>query len=130
MNVKSLGAKGDGVTDDTAVLNAILDGAANTSSVVYFPLGVYSITDTLRVPVGSRIIGQAWSQIMASGPKFGDESHPLVAVEFGKQGDVGILEVQDMMFTVSAAHGPTAGAVLVQWNIQPADKGSAGMWGA
>jgi len=41
MNVKSLGAKGNGVADDTAVLNAILADAANTSSIVYFPCGVY-----------------------------------------------------------------------------------------
>ena len=40
MNVKALGAKGDGGTDDTAALNAILAGAANTSSIVYFPYGV------------------------------------------------------------------------------------------
>jgi hypothetical protein len=34
MDVKALGAKGDGSTDDTAVLNSILSGAANTSSIV------------------------------------------------------------------------------------------------
>ena len=60
MDVKLLDAQGDGVSDDMAVLNAILDGAVNTSSIVYFPFGVYIITDTLRVPAGSRIIGQAW----------------------------------------------------------------------
>jgi hypothetical protein len=67
MNVKALGAAGDGVTDDTAVLNGILEGAANTSSIVFFPFGIYLVRDTLRVPVGSRIIGQAWSQIMGAG---------------------------------------------------------------
>ncbi|NAW01272.1 glycosyl hydrolase family 28-related protein, partial [Salmonella sp. hn-h4] len=66
MNVRALGAKGDGKTDDTAVLNSILSGAANTSSVVYFPFGVYIVKDTLRVPMGSRIIGQVWSQIMGT----------------------------------------------------------------
>ncbi|PTB47605.1 carbohydrate-binding module family 50 protein [Trichoderma harzianum CBS 226.95] len=128
MNVKQLGAKGDGVTDDTAALNAILDGAANTSSIVYFPHGVYAITSTLHVPVGSRIIGQAWSQIMARGSYFGDEANPRVAVELGKRGDVGILEVQDMLFTVSATSGATAGAVIVEWNIRQSTTGSAGMW--
>lgn len=59
MNVKALGAKGDGKTDDTAVLNSILDGDANTSSIASFPYGVYIIKDTLRIPMGSRIIGQA-----------------------------------------------------------------------
>jgi hypothetical protein len=126
MDVKALGAKGDGTSDDTAVLNAILDGAANTTSIVYFPYGVYVITDTLRVPIGSRIIGQAWSQIMASGPNFQDELRPRAAVQVGRPGDVGIIEIQDMMFTVS---GPTAGAVVLEWNAHENTQGSVGLWG-
>ncbi|KAM6526030.1 hypothetical protein FSOLCH5_002161 [Fusarium solani] len=126
MNVRALGAKGDGKTDDTAVLNSILTGAANTSSIVYFPFGVYVIKDTLRIPMGSRVIGQAWSQIMATGSAFEDEQKPRVAVQVGRPGDSpGIIEIQDMMFTVS---GPTAGAILVEWNAQEATKGSVGMW--
>ncbi|GME48353.1 hypothetical protein CDV56_101071 [Neofusicoccum parvum] len=125
IDVKALGARGDGKTDDTAVLNSILSGAANTSSIVYFPFGVYIIKDTLKVPVGSRIIGQAWSQIMASGPNFEDELHPRVAVKVGNDGDVGIIEIQDMMFTVS---GATAGAVLVEWNVHESSQGSVGLW--
>ena len=127
MNVRALGAKGDGKTDDTAVLNSILSGAANTSSVVYFPFGVYLVKDTLRVPMGSRIIGQAWSQIMGTGVNFQDESKPRAVVQVGRPGDKpGIIEIQDMMFTVS---GPTAGAVLMEWNAQESSKGSVGMWG-
>lgn len=126
MNVKALGAKGDGKSDDTIILNNILSQAANLSSVVYFPFGVYVIKDTLRVPVGSRIIGQAWSQIMATGAKFEDMDHPRVAVQVGQPGDTGIIEIQDMMFTVS---GPTAGVILVEWNVYQSSKGSAAMWG-
>ncbi|KAI8648485.1 Carbohydrate-binding module family 50 protein [Fusarium sp. Ph1] len=40
INVKALRAKGDGKTNDTAVLNSILDRAANISSIIYFPYGV------------------------------------------------------------------------------------------
>lgn len=57
VNVKNLGAKGDGTTDDTAILNYALSYAANLSSIVYIPHGVYMIHDTLHVPVGSRIMG-------------------------------------------------------------------------
>ncbi|EGX89976.1 LysM domain protein [Cordyceps militaris CM01] len=126
MNVRALGAKGDGTTDDTAVLNAILSGAANTSSVVYFPFGVYIVRDTLRVPIGSRIIGQVWSQIMGTGANFEDELKPRPVVQVGHPTDPpGIIEIQDMMFTVS---GPTAGAVLMEWNARESSKGSVGMW--
>ena len=41
IDVKAYGALGDGKTDDSAVLNSILANAANLSSVVYFPFGVY-----------------------------------------------------------------------------------------
>ncbi|RSL89261.1 hypothetical protein CDV31_015909 [Fusarium ambrosium] len=125
MNVKALGAKGDGVTDDTIVLNSILSGAANTSSIVYFPYGVYIVTDTLRVPIGSRIIGQAWSQIMGKGTKFQNELKPRAVVQIGRRGDVGIIEIQDLMFTVS---GATAGAVVVEWNAKEETQGSVGLW--
>jgi hypothetical protein len=47
---------------------------------------------------------------MAKGPKFQNELQPKVAVRVGRPGDVGIIKIQSMMFTVS---GPTAGAVLV-----------------
>ncbi len=126
MNVKALGAAGDGVTDDTAVLNGILEGAANTSSVVFFPFGIYLVCDTIRVPVGSRIIGQAWSQIMGTGAKFEDELHPRPVVQVARPGDAGIIEIQDMLFTVK---GATAGAIIVEWNVRQTSAASAGLWG-
>ncbi|KAL6234792.1 hypothetical protein BDW75DRAFT_230891 [Aspergillus navahoensis] len=125
VNVKNFGAKGDGSTDDTAILNYVLSYAANLSSVVYIPFGVYKIQDTLHIPLGSRIVGQAWSQIMATGDKFADVDNPRVAVKVGDSGDVGIVEIQDLLFTVS---GPTAGAILVEWNVEQSVKGSAAMW--
>jgi len=96
------------------------------SSIVFFSFGVYMVTDTVKIPIGSRIIGQAWSQIMGTGPKFQDANSPRPVVQMGSVGDVGILEVQDMLFTVS---GPTAGAIVVEWNVQESSQGAAGMWG-
>ncbi|KAH6857100.1 pectate lyase superfamily protein-domain-containing protein [Chaetomium sp. MPI-CAGE-AT-0009] len=124
-DVKALGARGDGTTDDTAVLNRILDVAANVSGIVYFPHGIYVITDTLEVPVGSRILGQAWPQIMATGANFEDMANPRAAVRMGASGSVGVMEIQCMLFTV---RGPTAGAVVVEWNVHESAQGSAGMW--
>lgn len=124
-DVKALGAKGDGSHDDTAILNHILDVAANVSGIVYFPHGVYLIKDTLEVPVGSRIIGQAWPQIMATGSRFQDMAKPRAAVRVGAVGSVGVMEIQCIMFTV---RGPTAGAILVEWNIHESTQGSAGLW--
>ncbi|KAF5016394.1 hypothetical protein F66182_11936, partial [Fusarium sp. NRRL 66182] len=124
-DVRSYGAKGDGNTDDTVVLNSILDVAANLSAIVYFPYGIYVIHDTLNIPKNSRIIGQAWPQIMAKGSKFQDINAPHVAVRVGSPGDVGIAEIQNLLFTVS---GPTAGTILMEWNIHESVQGSVGLW--
>ena len=44
-NVKTLGAKGDGTTDDTAALQRAID----SHRVLYFPSGHYIVTDTLTL---------------------------------------------------------------------------------
>lgn len=44
----------------------------------------------------------------------------------GDPGDVGDVEMQDLMFTTI---GMTPGAVLVEWNIKASKPGSAGIWG-
>ena len=54
VNVKDFGAKGDGVTDDTAACQA----AINTGREVYIPSGTYKITTALNVPTGSTVRGQ------------------------------------------------------------------------
>lgn len=55
INVKDYGAKGDGVSDDTeAILKAIKDIPAMkhewpwNSRIIYFPKGVYIVSDTIR----------------------------------------------------------------------------------
>lgn len=123
-NVQSGGAKGDGNTDDTAAINAVLAAQAGRT-IVYFPAGTYIVTDTVFVPVGSKIVGEAWSQIMASGAKFADMNNPKTVVKVGNAGDAGVIEITDMLFTV---RGGTAGAVLVEWNVKQSSTGSAAMW--
>jgi hypothetical protein len=49
LDVKKFGAKGDGLTDDTRAIRAAIAAAENQRPVpVYFPEGVYRISDTLR----------------------------------------------------------------------------------
>ncbi|RJE26608.1 hypothetical protein PHISCL_01022 [Aspergillus sclerotialis] len=123
VNARDLGIKGDGYTDQTDKINNLL--ASNVGSVVFFPAGVYLVTDTVKIPVGSRIVGEGWSQIMGTGSKFSNEASPRVMVQAGKEGDSGIMEISDMLFTV---RGPAAGAVLLEWNVHESTQGSAAMW--
>ena len=55
--------KGDGITDDCTSLNAILSDNAAQGKITYFPYGVYIVRETLTIPPGSRIVGEAWPVI-------------------------------------------------------------------
>ena len=66
VNVKAVSGftvKGDGSTDDSASLNAILVQNAANCKISYFPYGVYIVKSTLYTPPGSRIVGEAWAVI-------------------------------------------------------------------
>jgi hypothetical protein len=52
-NARDLGVTGDGTTDDTAALQRAIE----THRVVYLPLGVYKISDTVRLRPDSVLIG-------------------------------------------------------------------------
>ena len=126
MSVKSEGAKGDGRHDDTEVLQRIIDEWWGCK-LIFFDAGAYYITDTLYIPAGTQIVGEAWSQIIGGGPKFADEQNPHVVVRVGNEWDQGITEISDMLFTT---RGPAPGAIIMEWNAhEPADQqGGCGMW--
>jgi glucan 1,3-beta-glucosidase len=90
VNVKDHSVKGDGMTDDTVALQAVINSAAAASQILFFPAGSYIITDTIKVPAGSRLQGEAWSQLLASGSKFADAKNPHVMVQVGSPGDKGM----------------------------------------
>jgi hypothetical protein len=47
VSVKDFGATGDGVTDDTAAIQAAIDAVAPLGKAIYFPSGVYITTQTV-----------------------------------------------------------------------------------
>ena len=74
----------------------------NLISRSVFDTGVYKISSTLKIPVGSIVVGEAWPIIMASGTAFNSQSSPTVAVQVGNAGDVGSLEISGMLFSAVA----------------------------
>ena len=103
LNIKSVSSSpvyGDGQTDDTANINKIL--AENRDcKVIYFPAGTYIVTDTIFVPSGTRIIGDAFaSTISAVGSNFKDEASVRVMIRVGYPGDIGVAQFSDIMLTV------------------------------
>lgn len=125
LSVRAGGATGDGKTDDTAALQATINEAAASHKIVYFDSGMYVVTKTLKIPAGSRIVGEALPVIISSGEFFNDMNDPQPVVQVGEVGERGKIEWSDM---IVSTRGAQAGAILIQWNLaSPADDPS-GMW--
>ncbi|KAI0442034.1 glycoside hydrolase family 55 protein [Xylaria telfairii] len=116
---------GDNTRDESGVLNQILQFAANNNKIAYFPFGKYRVDNTLLIPKGSRIVGEAWATITGNGANFKDSNNPRPVVAIGNGGDVGTAQIQDMRFTVSDV---LPGAIIVQFNMAGSSPGQVALW--
>ena len=63
-SVKDFGAVGDGLTDDTAAINRALfqlfcvDNNIQVRRSLFFPAGVYKVTDEIKIPTYAKIYGE------------------------------------------------------------------------
>lgn len=125
VSVKSKGAKGDGVTDDTAAIQKIFD-AIQPHQIVYFDHGAYVITSTVRVPKNIKITGEFWPLIMAGGNSFfKDKANPQPVWKVGNPGEKGTVEISELIFETLGAQ---PGAILMEWNLNQEKQGSNGLW--
>jgi len=67
VNVKDFGAVGDGVTDDTAAIQAAVDAAYLTHSAVYFPAGEYYVTSSIELRSETNISDSYGTWLIGSG---------------------------------------------------------------
>ncbi|KAB2576720.1 Exo-beta-protein [Lasiodiplodia theobromae] len=123
--VEGLPVYGDGVTDDTENINAILAQYAGCS-IIYWPAGTYIVTDTITLPVGTRIFGDAFgTAISANGSNFWNPDEPRTMVKVGNSGDVGVAQISDMLFTVADV---LQGCKLLEINMAGNTPGDVGLW--
>jgi hypothetical protein len=115
------GCNNDGTGDNTEAINTFLQEARDAGQIAYFPAGIYRVGGTVVIPTGSRVQGSSWSQIQGGGFYFSDIHNPRVVVQVGNRGDVGTMEIVDMMFNVQ---GATAGAIVLEWNVHESSQGS------
>ncbi|KAK4161776.1 glucan endo-1,3-beta-glucosidase [Cladorrhinum sp. PSN259] len=131
LNVKSFPSHpvhGDGIHDDSASLQFILNIAAAEGRVVYFPHGIYLLSDTLVVPPNSRLVGEAWTQLSATGSKFADAENPRPMIQVGareQEGEAGVAQMSDFILTVADV---LPGAVLMEVNLRGEKAGDVGFW--
>lgn len=126
VSVRSAGAKGDGVTDDTAAITSAITSALNSGSIVYFDAGYYVVSSTIYIPPGSKITGEGYPVILGSGSAFTNINIPTAVVQVGKAGgEKGTVEWSNMIVSTK---GAAAGAVLIEWNLDATGLAPAGMW--
>jgi hypothetical protein len=86
-SVRSFGAVGDGVTDDTAAVQKAID----SQRVVYLPLGFYMVQDTIRLKPDTVLIGLhpgVTQLVLPNGtPAFAGADGPKALLESAKGGD-------------------------------------------
>ena len=64
VSIRDFGAKGDGVTDDTVAINRALSELytrevnAEIRRSLFFPAGIYKVTDTIKVPSYAKLYGE------------------------------------------------------------------------
>ncbi|KAI0532057.1 pectin lyase fold/virulence factor [Xylaria digitata] len=125
VHLKDLGAKGDGSTDDTAAVQKAFNTYGDGSKIIYVDAGTYILKDTVTIPKDAKIVGETWAQFAANGNRFSDASKPVVMLKVGNDGDVGTVEMQDLILT---SKGPTPGVVMMEWNVQAKSPGAAALW--
>jgi hypothetical protein len=63
VSVKSSGAKGDGVTDDTDAIQNAMNNLQD-GQILYFDHGAYIITKTVNVPKNIKMTGEVWRKCL------------------------------------------------------------------
>lgn len=126
LSVRDLGAAGDGVKDDTTALNAALLKAENEGKILFIDAGFYKVTETIYIPPGSKIVGEALaSVIISAGDYFNDIDNPKPVVQVARPGEQGLIEWSDMFISTQ---GQQKGAILIEYNLGTYDSPPAGMW--
>ena len=123
VSVRSAGAKGDGSTDDTTAIQNAITSAASSGKIVFFDHGDYKVTNTIYIPAGSRIVGESFPVILASGGLWSSDTNPVPVVQVGKSGESGSVEWSDM---IVSTQGSAPGAVLIEYNLKSAS--GSGLW--
>ncbi|TEA13507.1 Glucan 1,3-beta-glucosidase [Colletotrichum sidae] len=133
LSARSAGAKGDGAADDTLALNNLFNLAASSGKIAFVDAGTYFVSDTVFIPAGSKIVGEALASIiMGGGAKFANITAPHPVVKVGLAGDRGSIEWSD---TILATRGAAPGAKVLEYNLNSSQGGGgggggepAGMW--
>jgi len=69
-SVKDFGAKGDGVSDDRAAIQAAIDALSPHGGILRIPRGTYIVSDSLKITKPIRLIGDGFYSAIKPSPGF------------------------------------------------------------
>lgn len=120
VSIFAFGAKGDGVSDDTAALRAALAA----SPTVFLPYGYYLLSDTITLPAGCALVGELGSVLVAKGGntsvwKDASNPAPLLLVPATSTG----VRLVDLLFTLT---DNAPGLIFLAW--QAPSTAPSGLW--
>ncbi len=95
LNVKDFGAKGDGVTDDTAAIQAALNAFPNGRRIIYLPNGTYLVSNTLSWSAGTGI-GDDYKNTILQGQS---ESGAIIKLKDNAPGFTNVNAPKSVIFT-------------------------------
>jgi len=110
--------------DDGPAINTLLQRYAGCK-IIFFPQGIYQTNETIYIPPGSRIVGEAMSVISGAGSHFADAGNPQPVVKMGNSGEKGVAQLADIVVSVAEM---LPGAILVQVNMAGEKPGDVGLW--
>lgn len=125
LSARTLGAKGDGHTDDTKALQRAILAAQAQQKILYLDHGDYLVSGTIYIPAGSKIVGETYPVILSTGKFFNDLNNPKPVVQIGKPGERGSIEWSD---AIVSTQGQQRGAVLFEYNLQSPTSSPSGLW--
>ncbi|KAK6210577.1 hypothetical protein LQW54_006060 [Pestalotiopsis sp. IQ-011] len=126
VSVRSAGAKGDASADDTAAIQSAINSAASSGKVVFIDYGLYRLTSPISIPAGSKIVGEGYPVLMATGSYWSNINSPKPVLQVGStSGQSGQVEMSDF---VVGTQGSVPGAVLIEWNLASPSGSPSGMW--
>ena len=102
LNARDMGALGDGVTDDSAALQAAVDAAEGGTLLI--PAGTYNMTEPMTVKSGTTIYGEPGTELYVGSFAFQIQGEAGPEVAFGAHAGSG-----DRSVTTAVPHGLAVG---------------------
>lgn len=121
VNVKDGGAKGDGVTDDRAAIQSLIDAAA-PGTRIFFPPGTYMLSRDLRLKSDIELCGVQYQSVLKrmnnSSPDPGQTTHGRMLNADSSLMPYGRIYIHDLVLNCNAANNTITVSPLEAYSVE------------